>query len=89
MFNFPFASFLWLLCSATNYWVGMEVSTEKSKIMINSRNNISAGISMNGQRLEEVTLDVVVVVVVVVSLQFTYSCGENGCTRPTFSPNFE
>ena len=54
MFNFPFASFLWLLCSATNYWVGMEVSTEKSKIMINSRNNISAGISMNGQRLEEV-----------------------------------
>ena len=33
----------------------MEVSTEKSKIMTNSTNNISADINMNGQRLEEVT----------------------------------
>ena len=33
----------------------MEVSTEKSKIMINSTNNIGADISMNGQKLEEVT----------------------------------
>ena len=32
-----------------------EVSIEKSKIMTNSRNNISADISMNGQKLEEVT----------------------------------
>ena len=32
----------------------MEVSTEKSKIMTNSMNNISADISMNGQKLEEV-----------------------------------
>ena len=34
---------------------GMEVGTEKSKIMTNSTNNISADISMNGQKLEEVT----------------------------------
>ena len=34
---------------------GMEVSTEKSKIMTNSTNNISTDISMNGQKLEEVT----------------------------------
>ena len=33
----------------------MEVTTEKSKIMTNSMNNISADISMNGQKLEEVT----------------------------------
>ena len=33
----------------------MEVSTEKSKIMTNSMNNISADICMNGQKLEEVT----------------------------------
>ena len=33
----------------------MEVSTEKSKIMINSTNNISADISTNSQKLEEVT----------------------------------
>ena len=33
----------------------MEVSTEKSKIMTNSTNNISAQISMNSQKLEEVT----------------------------------
>ena len=32
----------------------MRVSTEKSKIMTNSTNNINAAISMNGQRLEEV-----------------------------------
>ena len=31
---------------------GMEVSTEKNKIMTNSTNNMSADISMNGQRLE-------------------------------------
>ena len=34
---------------------GMEISTEKSKIMTNSTRNISAGISMNGQKLDEVT----------------------------------
>ena len=33
----------------------MEDSTEKSKIMTNSTNNISADISMNSQKLEEVT----------------------------------
>ena len=33
----------------------MEVSTEKSKIMTNSMNKISADISTNGQKLEEVT----------------------------------
>ena len=32
----------------------MEVSTEKSKIMTSSTNNISADISMNGQKSEEV-----------------------------------
>ena len=36
-------------------WNGTEVSTEKSKIMTNSINNISADISMNSQKLEEVT----------------------------------
>ena len=34
---------------------GMDVSTEKSKIMTNSINNIRADISMNGETLEEVT----------------------------------
>ena len=34
---------------------GMEVSTEKSKIMTNSTNNSIADIGMNGQKLEEVT----------------------------------
>ena len=34
----------------------MEVTTEKRKIMTNSTNNISADISMNGQKLEEVWL---------------------------------
>ena len=33
----------------------MEVSTEKSKFMIDSMNNISADNSMNGLKLEEVT----------------------------------
>ena len=33
----------------------MEISTEKDKIMTNSMNNISADISMNGQKLEEMT----------------------------------
>ena len=36
-------------------YYGMEVITKKSKIMTNSTNNISADISMNGQKLEEVT----------------------------------
>ena len=34
---------------------GMEVCTEKSKIMTNSTNKISADISMNSQKLVEVT----------------------------------
>ena len=34
---------------------GLEISTEKSKIMTNSTNNNSADISMNGQVSEEVT----------------------------------
>ena len=34
---------------------GTEVSTEKSKITTNSTNNISAYISMNGQKLEEMS----------------------------------
>ena len=42
-----------LVDRATAY--GMEVSTEKSKIMANSTNIISADISMNGLKLEEVT----------------------------------
>ena len=33
----------------------MEVSTEKSKVTTNSVNNISADISVNGRKLEEVT----------------------------------
>ena len=33
----------------------MEVSTEKNKIMTNSKNNISIVISMNSQKLEEMT----------------------------------
>ena len=32
----------------------MEVSTEKSKIVTNSMNNITADIGMNGRKLEEV-----------------------------------
>ena len=34
---------------------GMEVSTEKTQIVTNCTNNISADICMNGQKLEEVT----------------------------------
>ncbi|WP_419624492.1 hypothetical protein [Thiolapillus sp.] len=34
---------------------GMEVSTEKRKIMTNSMNNISAVISINSQKVEEAT----------------------------------
>ena len=34
---------------------GKEVSTEKSKIMINNTNKLNADISVNGQTLEEVT----------------------------------
>ena len=41
-----------LVNKATEY--GMKVSTEKSKIKTNSMTNISANISMNGQKLEEV-----------------------------------
>ena len=33
----------------------MEVSTEKSKVVTNSIHNMSADISINGQKLEEVT----------------------------------
>ena len=33
----------------------MEVVTEKNKIMTNSMNTVSAGNSMGGQKLEEVT----------------------------------
>ena len=33
----------------------MEVSTEKSKFMTNSMNNISADISMNGHKVGEMT----------------------------------
>ena len=42
-----------LVDRATAY--GMEVSTEKRKVMTNSISNISADISMNSQKLEEVT----------------------------------
>ena len=49
---------------ATAY--GMEVSTEKSKIMTTNTNNVSAGISMNGQKLEEVT---------------SFGTGEQPCAR--------
>ena len=42
-----------LVDRATAYVV--EVSTEKSKIMTNSTNNISTDINMNSQKLEEVT----------------------------------
>ena len=42
-----------LVDRATEY--GMEVSTEKRKIMTSSTNNTSEYISMNGQKLEEVT----------------------------------
>ena len=41
-----------LIDRATAY--GTEVSTEKSKIMINSTKKISEDISINGQKLEEV-----------------------------------
>jgi hypothetical protein len=34
---------------------GMEVSTEKSKVMVNSSNDTKADITMNGEKLEEVT----------------------------------
>ena len=42
-----------LIDKATAY--GKEVSTEKRKRKTNSTNNVSADISMNGQKLEEVT----------------------------------
>ena len=34
---------------------GMEISTEKSKIMTNSKITISAAVSMNNQKLDEMT----------------------------------
>ena len=33
----------------------MELSTEKSKMAIDSTNNISAGVSLNSEKLEEVS----------------------------------
>ena len=33
----------------------MEVSTEQFKVMVNSTNEVSANVTMNGQPLEEVT----------------------------------
>ena len=42
-----------LVDGATRYRI--EVSTEESKIMTNSTNNIGADFSMNGQKLEGVT----------------------------------
>ena len=42
-----------LVDTATAY--GTEISTEKSKIMTNSANKISADITMRGQMSEEVT----------------------------------
>ena len=57
----PYATYdlptTWLLWVAAMVH-GMEVGTEKSKIMTNSTNNISADISMNGKKLEEVTRSV-------------------------------
>ena len=35
---------------------GMEVSTEKSKVMVNGTNEISVNITMNGESLKEVTV---------------------------------
>ena len=35
--------------------LGMQVSTEKNKIMTKNTNNFSADISMNGQKLKEMT----------------------------------
>ena len=42
-----------LVVRAAGY--GMEVCTEKSKIMAKRKNNIIADINMNGRKLEEVT----------------------------------
>jgi len=42
-----------LVARASAY--GMEVSTEKSKVMVNGTNEISVNITMNGKPLEEVT----------------------------------
>ena len=50
-YDLPTTWILWVAAMVQ----GMEVSTEKSKIMTNSTNNISADFSTNGQRLEEVT----------------------------------
>ena len=54
----PYATYdlptTWLLWVAAMVH-GMEVGTEKSKIMTNSTNNIRADISTNGQKLEDVT----------------------------------
>ena len=53
MVNFKNSSTLVVTDRAMGY--GMEVSTEKSKIITSSMNNISADISTNGQNIEEVT----------------------------------
>ena len=59
-YSLPMTSILWVAAMVnflTNRLIvramahGMEVSTEKSKIMTNSTNNISADITMNGQTL--------------------------------------
>ena len=38
---------------ASTWAYGMEVRTKKNKVMVNSTNNCSADIYMNGQKLEE------------------------------------
>ena len=43
------------LVDRTTASYGMDVSTEKSTVMTKRTNSISADISMNGQKLEEVT----------------------------------
>ena len=65
-YDFPVTSILWAAVvvnfktSTTDSKTeqkayGVEVSTERTKIMTNSTNNIWADISMNGQKLEEMT----------------------------------
>ena len=59
--NLRFADDIDLMGGLTNRLIdrvgayGIEVNTEKSKIMTNSTNTTSADISMKGQKLEEVT----------------------------------
>ena len=60
-YNLLTTSLLWAAAvvnfktSPTDSAYGVEVSTENRKIKTNSTNNINADISMNGQKLEEVT----------------------------------